>query len=264
MTIDVYSSDGQKKSTLELPVALFEDSVNWGLMHQAVLLQQGNRRAPIAHAKNRGEMAGSTRKLYAQKHTGQARRGPIRSPLLRGGGKAFGPRNTANFSKDMPKKMRHAALRSCLSLQAKKGGIVGLESYPDTVKTKDLAQLLKKMPVESGRRTLIVLPAAHRGLQLSARNVPGVKTVHAAYLNPEDVLNARHVIFLVESIEIVQKIFAKQQHDRTPKKTENADAPAATKTPKTKTAKNAKNPKAAKKPAAKTNKASSADSPSAS
>ena len=208
MKIDLYSATGTKKGTLELPEGLFGARVNMDLMHQAVLMQQSNRRSAIAHVKNRGEVRGSTRKVYAQKHTGRARRGPVRSPLLKGGGKAFGPRNDANFTKNMPKEMRHAALRSCLSAQAKNGAILGLENYPETIKTKAFHGLLGKLPVQIGRRILFVVPEKHKALWMSSRNVPRIKVITAAYLNPEDVLNSKSIVFVGDSVERAAKIFA--------------------------------------------------------
>jgi large subunit ribosomal protein L4 len=197
------------------------------------VLQQSNRRRPIAHAKNRGEVIGSTKKMFAQKGTGRARRGPLRSPLLRGGGKAFGPRSTRNYHKDMPKTMRRVALLSALSAQAKSGSIMGIENYPETVKTKDAATVLGKMPVELGRKILIVTSVRHRGIALSTRNIPGVRSISAAYLNPEDVLGARHIIFFVDAIaeavknppvvssektEKIQKSQKSQRIQKSPKK----------------------------------------------
>ncbi len=214
MKIDVYTASGAKKGSMELPAALFEAAVNQGLMHQAVVLQQSNRRKSIAHAKSRAEVIGSTKKAYQQKGTGRARRGPIRSPLLRGGGKAFGPKSERNFSKDMPKNMRRGALLSSLTVQAKNGAILGLESYPDTVKTKDAASCLSKMSIVSGKRVLIVTPSKHRGMALSTRNIPGVRAITAAYLNPEDILAARHIIFFVDAIAEAEKIFGSKK-DRT-------------------------------------------------
>ena len=185
-------------------------------MHQAVVLQQSNRRSSIAHVKSRGEVAGSTKKLYAQKHTGRARRGSIRSPLLRGGGKAFGPRSKRNFSKDMPRSMRRTALLSCLSLKAKEGAIVGLESYGNNVKTKDALALLKKLPVELGRRILVVTSEMHRSLHLSTRNIPNVKTIVAPYLNPEDILVSRHIIFLKDAVTKAEELWGAKK-ERTKK-----------------------------------------------
>lgn len=211
MTIDVFTSAGAKKGTMELPASLFEVAVAPGLLHQAVMLQQSNRRASIAHAKARCEIRGSTRKLYAQKGTGRARRGAVRANILRGGNKAFGPKSNANFTKDMPREMRRTALLGSLSAQAKRGAIVGLENYPATVKTKDAYALLGKLPVDIGRHILFVLPEQHAGLTLSTRNIPRVKTILAQFLNPEDVLLAQHVIFLTDAIAKAEEIFGKRK-----------------------------------------------------
>lgn len=208
MKIDLYSATGAKKGTLDLPEALFGARVNMDLMHQMVLLQQGNRRRAVAHVKNRGEVRGSTKKVSPQKGTGRARRGPVRSPLLKGGGKTFGPRSDANFSKNMPKAMRHAALRSCLTAQAKKGAIMGLENYPETIKTKAFHGLLQKLPVQVGRRILFVLPEKHNALWMSSRNIPRIKVITAAYLNPEDVLLSKSIIFVGDAIERAVKVFS--------------------------------------------------------
>ncbi len=233
MTIDLFSATGTKKGTIDLPAALFGARINHGLMHQAVVAQQSNRRAAIAHTKNRGEVAGSTRKLFAQKHTGRARRGSVRSPLLRGGGKAFGSRNNANFIKDMPKSMRRAALVSCLSYQAKNGAIIGLEEYPDTIKTKQMHGLLGKLPVDLGRKILFVLPERHKGLELSVRNIPAVKAITAAYLNPEDILLARHIVFVGDSVKKAETIFAERKSKVRVKEEEvKATTPKVPKVPK--------------------------------
>ncbi len=236
MNIDVYSSSGAKKGQQSLPDVLFAVPVNNGLVHQALILQQSNRRKAIAHAKNRHEVAGSTRKLYGQKHTGQARRGSIRSPLLRGGGKAFGPRSTQNFSKDMPREMRHAALAACLTLQARKNSIFGLEGYGDVIKTKAFVDFLGKLPVDIGRHILFVLPEKNDALYRSSRNVPNVKTILVNYLNPEDVLRSRSIIFVGDSVEKAVAIFgtkkdksSKQKPEEKKEDTEEAKVTKATK-----------------------------------
>ena len=211
MKIDVYSMIGGKSGTAELPPALFEAPINESLMHLAVMMQQSNRRRPIAHAKTRGEVIGSTRKVYQQKGTGRARRGPIRTPIMKGGGKAFGPSKERNFRKDMPRLQRHAALRSSLSLQAKAGKILGLEEYGADFKTKTFFTLLQKLPVAIGRKILVVLPQHMAALERGSRNVPGVKTLLAAYLNPEDVLTAYHIVFLMEALKVAEEVFGKNE-----------------------------------------------------
>lgn len=227
LTIDMYASTGAKKGTLMLPASLFGVLVNEGLMHQVLVLQQSNRRAPIAHAKSRGEVRGSTRKLFQQKGTGRARRGSIRSPLLRGGGKAFGPRNVRNFTKGMPRKMRRAALRSCLSLQAQRKGIIGLEEYAGGMKTKQTFEFLKKLPVELGRRILMITAERNNPLMLSVRNIPNVKVITAAYLNPEDVLSARYLIFLRDAVAKAEEVFGNTRHARNAKSAKSESSHAS-------------------------------------
>lgn len=246
MKVDLFTSQGTKKGSLELPARMFEAKINKGLMHLALVRQLSNRRNPIAHVKHRGEVVGTTKKAYAQKHTGQARRGALRSPLMRGGGKSFGPRSEANFTKDMPKKMRRAALFSCLSFRAKEGAIIGLENYPDDVKTKNFMTLLSKLPVEFGRRIVVVTAGRHHGLELAVRNIPRVKAIFAQYLNPEDLLNAKHIIFLEDAVKAAEETFAKGD-SVTEKRTKKDEARAAaenTKEPKPE-------PKAKKVPKAK-------------
>lgn len=207
MTIDIYSSTGSKKGTKTLPDSLFGTEVNEGLMHQALVRQQNNRRSAIAHAQNRGVVRGSTAKLYRQKGTGRARRGSKKSPILRGGGKAFGPKNVRNYTKDMPRAMRRAAIRSCLTLAAQDQKIIGLENYPEEIKTKTFVALLQKLPVSVGRKIVFVVPESHPELAWSSRNVPGVKTILASYLNPEDLLGAYHIVFVGDAIEKAEAVF---------------------------------------------------------
>ncbi len=244
MTIDVFSATGQKGKQLTLPETLFGQEVNWGLMHQAVVRTHGSRRQSPAHVLTRSEVSGSTKKLFTQKHTGRARRGDIRSPTLRGGGKAFGPRNVKNFTKDMPKKMRHAALRSSLSYQAGKGTILGLEAFGDAIKTKTLVALLGKMSIKELRNVLIVSKGVQKPLVLSARNVPGVTVMPASYLNPEAVLHARSIVFLTDAIDEAEKMFGKKHVTAKTGKMQKEKAEGEAET-------TAKKPKAVKKPAAK-------------
>jgi ribosomal protein L4 len=142
--------------------------------------------------------------------------------------------------------MRRAALLSCLSWQAKNGGVVALESYPDEVKTKKFAALVAKLPKHEGRKVLVVLPAHHRGVEMSARNIPNVKTLLAGYLNPEDVLGSKLVVFMVDAIKVAEQVFGarkarKVSEEAVVEKAEATEKPA----------KKAAKPKAAKKPATK-------------
>ncbi len=209
MKIDVYSKDGKKKGAAELPKALFEAEISEGLMHLALVRQQSNRRTPVAHAKSRGEITASTRKLFRQKGTGRARRGSVSANILRGGAKSFGPKSNRNFTKDMPKKMRRKALFSCLSQSAKDGKIIGLEGYGDDAKTKTFVTLLSKLPVAVGRKIVFVLPEHMEALERGAGNVPKVKTLLVQYLNPEDVLGAHHLVFVGEAVQVAERTFGR-------------------------------------------------------
>jgi ribosomal protein L4 len=108
-----------------------------------------------------------------------------------------------------------SAARSCAEVERhsapRSGGIFGLENYPETVKTKTFMTLLQKLPVPLGRRIVVVIPAKHKGLELSARNIPNVKTLLANYLNPEDVLGAYAMIFLTDAIKVAEETFGKKE-----------------------------------------------------
>jgi large subunit ribosomal protein L4 len=211
MNVDLYTNAGEKKGTVELPKALFEAPIREGLMHFVVTVQRSNRRFPIAHAKTRGEVHGSTRKLYAQKHTGRARRGPARTPIVKGGGRSFGPTRERNFHLRLPREQRRQALLSSLSSQARAGRVFALESYPEDVKTKTFVSLYRKLPVSHGRTVLFVLPAEHRALSLSSRNVPGVHTMLARFLNPYEVLRAHQLVFLKEALGVAEEVFGEKK-----------------------------------------------------
>lgn len=120
MKAPLYDTNGKSKGTLELQDSHFGVTPNMGLIHRLLILQQANGRIAIAHTKTRAEVRGSTKKLFRQKGTGNARVGDRRSPTRRGGGIAFGPRNTRNFTISMNKQERRLALVSLLSLKAEK------------------------------------------------------------------------------------------------------------------------------------------------
>jgi large subunit ribosomal protein L4 len=224
MKIDIYDSNGKKKGTQDLPEEIFCAPINEGLMHLALLRQQSNRRIAVAHVKSRGEIKCSTAKLYRQKGTGRARRGSASANILRGGAKAFGPRNIRNFTKDMPRKMRKSSLKSCLSYSAKNGRIFGLEGYNGESKTKSFVELLSKLPVDMGRKTIFVLSEKIENLEIASRNVSGVRTIKAEYLNPEDVLGAWNLVFVGDSIDKTTNMLKSSDSDE---KSQKIDASAS-------------------------------------
>jgi large subunit ribosomal protein L4 len=208
MKVTVYSQTGEKKGDITLNKDIFGHEVNEGLIHQMLVLQQANARSPIAHTKTRGEIRGGGRKPHRQKGTGRARTGSIRTPIHRGGGTVFGPRNTRNFTLMMPKKQRRKALFCALSSKANDKQILVLDKYETKeVKTKAFADMIGKLPVE--RNALVVLPEKNEIMQKSARNLPNVKTVLAGYLNIQDLFKYNSLIFLKDALPKLEETFLK-------------------------------------------------------
>ncbi len=206
MKVDLYKQSGEKSGTLDLPKEIFEIPFNEELIHQALVRQLANKRVAIAHTKTRAEVRGGGRKPFRQKGTGNARQGTIRSPLLRGGGIVFGPRNNRNFAKDMPKKQRRKALFSALSEKARNNEIIGLEAYEaKEAKTKDFAEMLKKLPIE--RNALVVIPEKNTVIQKSSSNLANAKIILASYLNIHDLQKYKKVVFLKDSVAKLEEVF---------------------------------------------------------
>jgi large subunit ribosomal protein L4 len=208
MKVTTYTQTGEKKGEITLNKDLFGIEVNEGLMHQMLILQESNSRSAIAHTKTRGEIRGGGRKPHRQKGTGRARFGSIRTPIHRGGGIVFGPRNTRNFTKMMPKKQRRKALFSALSAKAADKSIIVVEGYEaKEPKTKDFATMIDKLPVE--RNALFVIPEKNDLIQKSARNITNVKTILANYLNVKDLLKYQTLVFLKDSLPKLEETFLK-------------------------------------------------------
>lgn len=146
MKAPLFDKNGSSKGTVDLEKSYFEINPNNGLIHRLLLLQQANGRIAIAHAKSRAEVKGSTRKLFRQKGTGNARVGDARSPIRRGGGAAFGPRSDRNFTVSMNRQERRLALLSLLSMKASDNTVKVVESF-ETLgkKTKDMSILVKSV-----------------------------------------------------------------------------------------------------------------------
>lgn len=206
MKIDLYTQAGQKKGTADASDAMFAAKVNDELVRLAVIRQLANGRQASAHVKHRGEVRGGGRKPWRQKGTGRARVGSSRNPVWRSGGVAFGPRNTRNYTLNMPKKARRAALFSCLSQKATDKQVFALEGYvAKEPKTKEFAELVAKLP--EGRNLLVVLDQKNDVLEKSARNLPNVKTILVNYLNPHDLLRFENVMFLEASLKKAEELF---------------------------------------------------------
>lgn len=156
-------------------------------------------------AKERGEIKGSTRKIKKQKGTGTARAGSIKNPLFRGGGRVFGPR-PRKYDIKLNKKVVKLARKSALTYKAKGNDIMILDAFSmDAPKTKEFLQVLKNLKVQDNK-TLVVVAENDRNVYLSSRNIQGHKVMIVDYINTYDILDSDKVIFVGNSVEIIENI----------------------------------------------------------
>lgn len=204
MRVPVYNIEGDQVGEVELNDAIFGIEPNVAVMHQALVRQLANARQGTHSTKTRGEVSGGGRKPWPQKGTGRARQGSIRAPQWVGGGTVFGPKPRSYYQK-MPKKMRRLALRSALSVKARAGQIKVLDDLQlPEIKTKRMVQVLENLGVEGS--ALILLPERNVNVELSARNLPDVKTLRASYLNVRDLLGYETIIMPLASIQVIEGI----------------------------------------------------------
>jgi large subunit ribosomal protein L4 len=202
MQVQVYNMSGEEVSSVELPADIFEAKVNRDLMHQALVRQLANKRQGTHKAKGRSEINKSTRKIYRQKGTGNARHGSRRAPIFVGGGVAHGPQ-PRDYSKKMPRKMRRAALRSALTVKASNGDIVVLDEITmDAPKTKEIVATMKRLT--DGDSTLLLLGGQDKNIELSARNAADVKALLANYLNIRDLLGYDKIVMPLAALETIE------------------------------------------------------------
>jgi large subunit ribosomal protein L4 len=205
MKIPVYSLSGEVVKEAELDQAVFDLPFNEAVVHQAMVRQLANRRQGTASAKTRGEVSGSTKKLYAQKHTGRARRGSVKSPLLRGGGVTFGPKPRA-YRQSMPKKMRQLALKCVLSAKARDGNIRLIEELDfEAPKTRDVMNVLSSLGVDSS--VLILTAQVTPNVVRSAGNLPDVKVLPSGLVNVLDLLSYEMLVTTVPAVHNIEHIW---------------------------------------------------------
>jgi large subunit ribosomal protein L4 len=199
--IDVQNIKGKQISQVELADDVFSIPVKSSILHEVVTMQLSNRRSGTAAVKHRSDVRGSGRKLFRQKGTGRARRGDIKSPLLRGGGVVFGPDNR-NYSYNVPKKVRKLALKMALSSKLRENELVVLDQFElDEIKTKKIVDVLKTLKLVSA---LIVTERHNNHLELSSRNVPDVKVLRSEGLNVYDILKYRMLVLLEPAVKNIE------------------------------------------------------------
>ena len=187
MQVPVYNITGEVVEHIELRDDIFGVPANKAVVHQALVRQLANARQGTADTKTRGDVSGGGKKPYAQKHTGRARRGSSRSPLIRGGGVVFGP-HPRSYRQDMPKKMRRLALSCVLSAKVADSDLKVVQGLAfEQPKTKEMAGIVKALGIDS--TALIVTDGADTNVYKSARNLPGIKSRPATRRNVGDLLS---------------------------------------------------------------------------
>ena len=202
MNLDVVDRAGKKVKSIEVDDQVFGLKPHRSLVHQTLLAQRANQRQGTHKVKTRGEVAGSTHKLYRQKGTGRARAGSIRAPNRRGGGIVFGP-TPRSYRQDLPKRMRRLALRSVLSAKAADGSLHVIDGWGmETPRTKELRELLESLGLD--RTTLIVTANPEQAIKMSARNMTKVKWLPAPYLNVLDLLAHRALLMTEDAVRVAE------------------------------------------------------------
>ncbi|MBI2322252.1 MAG: 50S ribosomal protein L4 [Chloroflexi bacterium] len=201
MQLPVYNLAGEIIEEVELSDAVFGLEPSVPLMHQAVVRHLANRRQGTHSTQTRGDLDWGGRKPWRQKGTGRARQGSTAAPHWTGGGVAHGPK-PRDYNQRMPKKMRRQAIRSALSAKAASGQIRLLQDlHFEQPQTREMAALLERLGVRSA---LVVLPGVDRGVVLSARNLPRVKTLPAPLVNVLDVLHHEHLVLPVAAARVIE------------------------------------------------------------
>ncbi|RRQ49309.1 50S ribosomal protein L4 [Maribacter algicola] len=199
--LDINGKDTGRKA--ELSDSVFAIEPNEHAVYLDVKQYLAHQRQGTHKAKERGEIAGSTRKIKKQKGTGTARAGSIKSPVFRGGGRIFGPR-PKDYTQKLNKNLKRLARKSALSIKSKENSIMVVEDFDfDTPKTKDFVNVLKSLGLEN-KKSLIVLGGSNKGVYLSSRNFKGSDVITNSELSTYKILNASNVVLLEGSLEGIE------------------------------------------------------------
>ena len=203
--VAVYNIEGKEVGTIDLNDAVFGVEVNEHLVHMAVVQQLANKRQGTQKAKTRSEVSGGGRKPWRQKGTGHARQGSTRAPQWTGGGVVFAP-TPRDYSFKLNKKEKRAALKSALTSRVKeKKFIVVDEMKFDEIKTKNFQNALNNLNVS---KALVVLEEGNTNAELSARNIPDVKTARTNTINVYDILKYNTVVATKAAVEAIEEVYA--------------------------------------------------------
>ncbi len=205
-TVSVFDISGKKVSDLELADGIFAIEPNMYAMHLVVVNYLANQRQGTQSTRTRSEVSGGGKKPWRQKGTGRARQGSTRAPQWYHGGIAHGPK-PRTYGGDINKKVRRLAMKSALSSKVAGDELVVLDSFKlDAIKTKEVVKTLGAL--NTGKKTLIVLPEKDDVIYRSARNIAGVKVSLVSTLNVYDILNCDTLLVLKDAVAKIEEVYA--------------------------------------------------------
>ena len=203
--VSVYNIEGKEVGTIDLNDAVFGVEVNEHLVHMAVVSQLANNRQGTQKAKTRSEVSGGGRKPWRQKGTGHARQGSTRAPQWTGGGVVFAP-VPRDYSFKMNKKEKRAALKSALTSRVEENKFIVVDELNfDEIKTKKFQEVLNNLNVN---KALVVLEDGNTNVEISARNIAGVKTAKTNTINVYDILKYNTVIATKAAVATIEEVYA--------------------------------------------------------
>jgi large subunit ribosomal protein L4 len=203
MEVDVVNMKGKVVRSVDLPAAIFQAPVRKDLMHQALVYQQANAHLGTHKTKSRGEVSGGGRKPWKQKGTGRARQGSTRAAQWRGGGKVHTP-VPRDYTIQMPRQMRRAALRSALSAKLSDQAVVVVDRIALTkISTQSMSQALQA--IAGTENALVVLPERNETVERATRNLAQAKTLNAGYLNIRDLFKYDKLVLALGALDKIQE-----------------------------------------------------------
>lgn len=209
MQLDIYKKDGSVTGEkINLNPDIFEIEPNEHAIYQAVRVYRDNQRQGTHKTKTYGEVSGSGKKLWRQKHTGRARIGAIRSPLWRGGGTIFGP-VPRDYTKKMSKQLKQLARKSVLSAKAKDSAIKIVEDFTfGKPSTKEMVSILKALDLAQ-KKTLLLVPGKDEYVYKSGRNIENLNVLEAAKASTYELIDNQILLIQKSAVEVIEKTFKK-------------------------------------------------------
>ena len=206
MKIETLDINGKGKS-IEIPEKIFSAKVNEKLISHAFYSNNANTKLRIAKTKQKNEIIGSTKKIYAQKGTGGARHASKKAPIFVGGGVAHGPKGGGNYKvRKLNKKEKKLSLISIFSKKNKDKLLSVFEDFKTKIsKTKEFYEFIKKYQIENC--LIVVDKNSKKNIELSARNIPNIKITMVEFLNIFDILKYKKIIFTISAIKIIEERF---------------------------------------------------------